>query len=1222
MMRLRWAIVLVAALAFEALPASAQPGAKQPKFNDGYAQLPLVFEPNAGQFDPQVRYFSRGRGHALFFTDREVVFGAPDLVRMSFSGGNSSPEAEVSDRQPGVSNYFRGSDRSKWRTDVPHYGRVRYRGIYPGIDLVFHGNAGDLEFDLAVGPGADPSVIRLAYSGTDGLTLDRAGDLVTKAGGREFRLRKPVVYQDVSGKRVPVQAWYRILPRTQEIQVKLGAYDSKRAVIIDPILSLSYSTYLGGTASDQANGIAVDSSGSAYITGYANSLDFPVAAPLQGTNHGAPDVFVAKLNPAGTALVYSTYLGGSGDDRAFGIAVDANGNAYVAGTTSSTDFPTMNPLQAALAGGTDAFVAKLNVSGNRLVYSTYLGGTGDDSAAGIAVDSTGAAVIVGATVSANFPVVNAQQEAQHGGKDAFVAKLNAGGSALLYSTYLGGSSDDNAAGVAVDGAGNAYVVGSTSSADFPVATPLQPTCAAAGASDAFVTKLNSSGIAVYSTCLGGSRSDLGNAVAVDGSSNAYVVGSTSSFDFPVLNAFQPVQSDETFWLGIYDSPDGFVTKLSPTGALVYSTYFGGPTVGYYSLEGDRPGGTDSANGIAVDATGSAYVAGTTNSPGFPSLNPLQSYLGAVLNGLGTAYTSDAFTAKFDPAGGLDYSTFLGGSGSGGSAVAVDNGGNAYLTGIASNNFPLVNPFQSANASAFVAKLSYSSGVLVTFTAAPPGSITVTGQGCASGTYPTPVSLAWSQNASCSVVAAGESSGGTRYVFASWGDGSTANPRTFAAPLNSATYTIKWTTQYLLTTSVSPAGSGSISAAPTSADGYYNAGTAVTLTAVANSGYAFSFFSGDLIGTPNPQTLTMSMPHTVAANFSGACTYSLLATSVPAPAGATTQSVGVLSGAGCAWAASSNTSWIAITSGAVGAGNGSVTFSVAANLAASVRIGTLTVAGRTVTVTQGWGNAIATYNTGVAAAGGLAADGSVDSHYSLTNSADPAFPGPNAAVVNSTLFPFPYWLNDGPNSKWIGPRTDAYNFDPPGAYTYRTTFNLTGLNPAGAVLSGQCAADDSAVVELNGSVIGSCATFGAWSQFATSSGFVSTVNTLDFAVTNLGPAATPTGLRVEIVGTAPPLPGTQSVPSKVGVFRSGFLWLLDANGNEVFDGTGPGLDLVEAFGGIAGDIPITGDWSGTGTTKIGIYRASNGLFLLDYNDNGTFDGCLVDRCYQYMRSEER
>jgi hypothetical protein len=371
--------------------------------------------------------------------------------------------------------------------------------------------------------------------------------------------------------------------------------------------ALVYSTYLGGSGDDSGQGIAVDAAGNAYVTGYTTSTDFPTANALQAANGGGRDGFVAKLNAAGTALVYSTYLGGSGDEFGRGIVVDAAGNAYVTGDTSSTDFPTANPLQAGNGGGsTDAFVAKLNGAGTALVYSTYLGGSGDDSGQGIAVDAAGNTYVTGYTTSTDFPTANSLQPANAGGYDAFVAKLNAAGTTLVYSTYLGGSHSDFGTGIALDAAGNAYVTGYTASVDFPTVNPFQATTGSTYPFDvdAFVTKINASGQAlVYSTYLGGNGLDEARAIAVDGAGNAYVTGYTDSADFPTVDPFQK---------GPVGGYDVFVTELNAPGtALVFSSYLGGST------------GSQFGNAIAVDSCGNAYVTGDTGACDFPIVNPFQ-----------------------------------------------------------------------------------------------------------------------------------------------------------------------------------------------------------------------------------------------------------------------------------------------------------------------------------------------------------------------------------------------------------------------------------------------------------------------------------------------------------------------------------------------------------------------------------------------------------------------
>jgi hypothetical protein len=349
-----------------------------------------------------------------------------------------------------------------------------------------------------------------------------------------------------------------VLKGKREVGFAMAAYDVTKPLVIDP--TLVYSTYLGGSSDDEGFGIAVDSPGSAYVTGLTNSINFPTANPIQATNAGRTDAFVTKVNAAGNALVYSTYLGGSTSDEAFGIAVDSLGSAYVTGQTNSTNFPTANPIQAANAGGvTDGFVTKINAAGSALAYSTYLGGSNTDQGSGIAVDSLGSAYVTGLTNSTNFPTANPIQAANAGGLDAFVTKVNAAGSALAYSTYLGGSSHDEGFGIAVDSLGSAYVTGFTQSTNFPTANPIQ--AANAGSDDAFVTKVNAVGSAlVYSTYLGGSSNDEGfGGIAVDGLGNAYVTGRTGSTDFPTTpGTFQTTNASG-------GCCDAFVTKLVPLG---------------------------------------------------------------------------------------------------------------------------------------------------------------------------------------------------------------------------------------------------------------------------------------------------------------------------------------------------------------------------------------------------------------------------------------------------------------------------------------------------------------------------------------------------------------------------------------------------------------------------------------------------------------------------------
>jgi|HubBroStandDraft_1064217.scaffolds.fasta_scaffold04255_1 hypothetical protein len=700
----------------------------QAQIPDQYGEVPLSFEVNNGQTDTHVKFLSRTGGYTLFLTGDEAVLAlsrkkagrnkskiedvshtlrstiattkAGGVLRMKLRDANPAAKVKGVDELAGTSNYFIGNDPTKWRTGVPTYAKVKYEAIYSGIDLVYYGNQRQLEYDFIVAPNANPRRIAFDVLGAKRIRLDAGGDLVFKIGEGEIRWHKPLVYQEKGGARELVAARYAITDKNR-IGFELAKYDTRRSLYIDPLI---YSTYLGGSGDDFGYGIAVDSAGNTYIAGFTGSIDFPTMNPLQPTLGGDLNAFITKINPEGSALVYSTYLGGSDADAIYSIAVNSAGNAYVTGQTNSTDFPTKNSLQP-YGGGTDAFVTAINPDGSALLYSTYLGGSGEDVGYGIAVDTAGYAYVTGFTQSTNFPMINPLQAAFGGLDDAFVAKLNPTGSALVYSTYLGGSAYDFGTGIATDSGGNAYVTGFTSSTNFPV-TPgaFQTVCGVkCELRDAFVAKINPIGSTlVYSTYLSGTKSDAaGSGIAVDSSGNAYVTGSTSS-GFPVTpGAFQRVCKGCG---GYEENQNVFVTKFNAAGSgLVYSTYLGGS-------------GTDWGNGIAVDGSGNAYVTGLTASEWFPTLNPLQKHYGG---------NADAFVSKLNPTGSaLIYSTYLGGSGSeSGFSIAVDSAGNAYITGgTNSTDFPTINPLQSTYGGglddAFVAKLHVLPGTTTTLTSSP------------------------------------------------------------------------------------------------------------------------------------------------------------------------------------------------------------------------------------------------------------------------------------------------------------------------------------------------------------------------------------------------------------------------------------------------------------------------------------------------------------------------
>lgn len=620
------------------------------------------FEPNTGQAAAEVRYLARTRNFVLYLTDRGTVLAGRNRsqLRTTFGGALPAP-IRGEKRQESVTNYFVGNDPLKWRVGVPNFEQARYAGVYPGIDLVYYGNEGRVEYDWIVAPGADASKIRMDFENAEQIRVDRHGDLVIRMGDGEFRHKRPRMYQDIGGKRVTVAGGWTLHGNEGRFQV--GTYDRTKPLVIDP--PLAYSTYAGGSGLDWAYAIAVDSIGNTYVTGISGSANFPGAAGLKGTE----DVFVMKINPGGTSKLYTTILGGGGADEGHGIAVDAQGNAYITGSTGSLDFPTKNPVQAAFGGSGDAFVAKLSANGAALLYATYLGGNGSDIGNGIAVDSSGNVYVVGTTFSTNFPVQAAFQASKGAQQDAFLTKISTSGNSLAYSTYLGGNSADEGNGIAVDAAGNAYVTGYTASTNFPVQSAFRGSNA--GSVDAFVTKMNPAGSAlVYSTYLGGSATDYGTAIAVDPAGYAYVTGIVTSDDFPLVNPIDPK-------LATHAVDDAFIAKLNPSGsALVYSTYFGG-------------GSADDPYAIALDQSGNVYITGRTNSSDFPLASPIQT----------TRFAFDLFVTEINAAGSAAlFSTFLGGTGSeSGRGIAVDNLGNIHIAGEGtSTDFPTVKALQAAN----------------------------------------------------------------------------------------------------------------------------------------------------------------------------------------------------------------------------------------------------------------------------------------------------------------------------------------------------------------------------------------------------------------------------------------------------------------------------------------------------------------------------------------------
>ena len=566
--------------------------------------LPAFFIPNLGQASASIRYIVDTPGLSAGFTPTAAMFQI-DRFKLSvrFVGANPETTIEGEDRLGGTANFLLGNQPQNWKIDLPVYQKILYRNLYPGVDMTYGGVDHRIKSEFLVAPGADSKQIRLEYSGAERLSIEPDGDLLIhfeNAGEfAEAREEAPFIYQETAaGDREQVPGRYVLLD-AHTLGFEIAAHDLSRPLVIDPVLS--YATYLGGSSTGAITALALDTSGNLYLTGWTQATDFQIAGPIQASNGGGVDAFVAKLNAAGTGLLYATYIGGHSDDRGYGIAVDGSGQAYVTGSTASANFPLASPISSTLKGGKDAFVLKINSSGNLLVYSTYLGGTNTDLGYAIAVDTSGNAYVASDTYSADSPVLGGAQITFGGAQDAFAAKFGPSG-AMVYSTYLGGSGVEHTAGIALDSSNNAYIAGGTTSTNFPVVGALQ--AASGGLEDAFLTKLGATGAHfIYSTYLGGCGGgpgypEVANAVAVDASGNAYIAGATNSPNFPVTTGAYQTQFNAL--------EDAFVAEVNPGGtALVYGTLLGGGTFSW-------------AGGIALGAGGIAYVAGYTSCVGtFP-----------------------------------------------------------------------------------------------------------------------------------------------------------------------------------------------------------------------------------------------------------------------------------------------------------------------------------------------------------------------------------------------------------------------------------------------------------------------------------------------------------------------------------------------------------------------------------------------------------------------------
>ena len=673
----RFGRTVLTAIAFSLFVFSAIGGAAA---TTQTASFPAAFVPNRGQTDPRVQFVAQTRGASFWFTCDEAVFslrkgGRRADLALRFIGADPNVLMRGRERMKGSVNYLIGRDRSQWQTDLPMYGELVYRDLWPGIDLAFRDREGTLKYEFRVAPGADVSNIGLEYRGAERVSRGTHGELIISTAAGAITDAPPVSYQIVDGKRVLIASEY-VVGEDGRYGFALGRYDVAQPLTIDP--GLAYSTFLGGSGVDFVYGVAVDASGNAYIAGGTTSVDFPFAGGGLGSNAGG-SVFVTKLNPTGTGVIWSTYLGGSGGDSAYGIAVDAAGSVHIAGITTSADFPTtIGAYDSSLAGQTDAFVARLQPSGNALIYSSYLGGSDDDAAIGMALDPAGNLYVTGWTSvlsgppAPDFPLTPGAFDTGVG--TSFLTKFSPTG-ALLYSTHLG--LFFRPWGVAADGGGNAYVHGQAVQGF--QATPGAYGTVMKGDQDIALMKLNATGSQLlYATLIPGSRpacptvvcipappeGDQSRGLSVDSAGNAYLTGTATAPDFPTTpGAFDTVRQIGS---------EGFVAKLNATGsALLYSTLIN----------------SAAPQGIALDSSGRAFVTGAAG-PGMPvTADAVDS---TVTGTPGALVIYDAFVVVLDPAGAaLEYATYLGGSsGDSGFSIAVDGVGGVYVAGqTSSSDFP-------------------------------------------------------------------------------------------------------------------------------------------------------------------------------------------------------------------------------------------------------------------------------------------------------------------------------------------------------------------------------------------------------------------------------------------------------------------------------------------------------------------------------------------------------
>ncbi|HXR77419.1 MAG TPA: SBBP repeat-containing protein [Bryobacteraceae bacterium] len=1148
--------------------------------------LPISFEPNEGQFSNDAQFGARAPGLQLSVSHGGVRFETRQKdntasVQMTWKNGSRSAAVQGEDELPGKTNYIFGSDQTRWKTNLPTYRKVAVHGIYKGVDIVLYGNRSQLEYDLVLAPGADVAAIDLQFKGADRVSLSKDGDLLLHTGGATFEQHRPRVFQERDGRRVEIASKY-VLRANGDVGFDLNGYDQTKQVVIDPVLS--FSTIFGGNGTDNANAIALDSSDNIYLAGDTTALNFPTVQAYQNAtlDYGSTHMFVMKLDSTGTTVLFSTYLAGTNYDSARSLAVDSMGNVFITGSTRSADYPVTpgamhfpNSGQAYVSTSNHIALTKLDASGSSLVFSAVLGGSMDDEVARIAIDAAGNSFLTGYTRSTDFPVTSGARndldklQTQWFTNDKiFATKVNASGTSLIYSAVIGGSGGDDAAGLAVDSDGSAYIAGTTTSVDFPVTSGAYQVSYSGFANypNGFVLKLapDASNL-IFATYLGGSQSDSISALSLDAQKNIYVAGVTGSSDFPTISNsyYAPATGSQN---------SAFVTKLKPDGSgLIYSAVFGGHL--------------NSVADLAVNTNGEVSVVGAVDgafptSDGAPQVIP-----GTLASGALSYSGTNAFILKLTDTGqNASFATYLGGVSAAARAVAVNGSGGTYVTGIGDSTFP-------TTAGAF---RTVSTGEIFLAEIQDPSSCTYTTEQGSDALHilvTTQPGCNWIAvpGASWLGIGAGRfgSGSGTVQILE---ESNNALARSGELSIAGAVYSLNQAAGCQLTLSMSSqtfaadGGSGQITGAIASGCVVPMASTSdswIHLNLTFGSSYSYSVDLNDTGASRAGTVVIGTQTFTVVQNAT-ACEFQVSPTSLALPTFGNASISVTANFNTCPWTASTGGSNSLYIGSGVGQGSSSIGIS-AYNPFGPPKTVFVTVAGQRISVTiQGTGGAYIGGKIGVFRSGAWWIDRNADNNWTAPEDAVFAYgyagdipilgDWDNTGKLRIGVFRSGEWWVDlnGDNS-WDPVHDAVYSYGQAGDIPVVADWNNTGRQRIGVFRNGQW------WVDLNGDHI--------WSAGVD-------------AVYAYGQAG-----DIPVVGD-----WTNSGMQRIGVFRGG-QWWLDMNGDHTFTLAADS----EFVYGIPGDMPVMGDWDGTGRQRIGVLR--NGDWWLDIDGDHQWTN-QSDRVFTY------